>query len=165
MGNRIAVGADEMFTVVLVETNGALGVLVAERRGPNETLERVLYFRSLMGEHYARFFETVELLAISGFSAARSVSEDAIFFEPSLIPYATENISRNQYECFVDDVVDYRCDRAELFITSLFSTTNGVSMDSEGRLAAPPNYANAMDQFMGDYSFVDPHQPINKNQG
>lgn len=161
-GSRIAIGMPESYPVVLVETSGALGVLVAERRCPDETLEKVLYFRVVMGKPHARFFETVELLRIDGFSVAQIAHEDAIFFDPSSIPYAIENISKSQYECFVNDVVDYQCARAEGFVTAIFSTSDGFAIDSEGKLAAPADYARAMDQFMGRYSFVEPHEPIIK---
>jgi len=156
------VGAADRFPVVLVEATGALGVLVAERRCPDETLERVLYFRSLMGQPYARFFETVELLTVDGFAVARTNAEDAIFFEPSSIPYVIENISKGQYERFVDDVVDHRCAQAEQFVTKLFSATEGFARDSDGRLVPPPDYANAMDQSIGSYPFVEPHEPTKK---
>lgn len=162
-GAPVALGAAVRFPVVLVEASGALGALVAERCCPDETLERVLYFRSLMGEPYARFFNTVELLSMDGFSVARAVGEDEIFFEPSLVPYAIENISKIQYDLFVDNVVDYCCDRAEHFITSLFCNRAGFSVDAEGRLVPPPDYACAMDRFMASSTFVEPHEPIIKN--
>jgi hypothetical protein len=159
VGSRIAIGAADRFPVVLIEVAGALGVLVAERRCPDETLERVLYFRALMGQPYARFFENVELLTLEGFSVAQAMTEDALFFEPSSIPYAIKNISEGQYEQFVDDVVAYRCERAERLISSLFVNAEGFSIDAEGRLKAPAGYANAMDHFLSHYNFVEPNEP------
>ena len=149
--------------MVLVEATGAIGALLAMRRCPDETLERVLYFRSLMGQPYARFFETVELLTIDGFYVARSDTEDALFLEPSSIPYAIENISKSQYDAFVNDVVHYRCARAELFITSLFFNTDGFGIDAEGNLVPPPKYANSMDHFLTNHGFVNPHEPSRRS--
>ena len=159
VGSRVAIGAADRFPVVLIETTGALGVLVAERRCPHETLERVLYFRALMGQPYARFFETVELLTIEGFSVAQARAEDALFFEPSSIPYAIRNISKGQYEQFVDDVVAYRCECAEQLIARLFANEEGFSIDPGGRLKAPTDYANAMDHFLSHHNFVEPNEP------
>jgi hypothetical protein len=158
-GSRIAIGGADRFPVVLIEATSAIGVLVAERGCPGETLERVLYFRLLMGEPYARFFNTVELLTIDGYSVARVPTEDAIFFEPSSVPYVIKNISEAQYNQFVDDVVAYRSEGAEQLILSLFAVAEGFSIDSDQRLQAPADYASAMDHFLCDYSFVQPKEP------
>jgi hypothetical protein len=154
-----ATGAADRFRVVLIEATGALGVLVAERCCPNETLERVLYFRALMGEPHARFFESVQLLTIDGFSVARVTSGDALFFEPSAVPYAVGNMTESQYTEFVDNVVAYRCGRAEQLITSLFAQTPGFSLDPDRGLITPPDYATAMDHFVCSYPFVEPNEP------
>lgn len=158
-GSRTATGAADRFRVVLIEATGALGVLVAEWCCPNEILERVLYFRALMGEPHARFFESVQLLTIDGFSVARVTGGDALFFEPSAVPYSVGNMTESQYKEFVDDVVAYRCGCAERLITSLFANAPGFSLDSDRRLIAPPDYANAMDHFLCGYPFVEPNEP------
>src|SRR5262245_35418548 len=122
---RVAIGAGDPFPVVLIEAHSALGVLVAKRCCPGEILEGVLYFRSLMGEPYARFFKTVELLTLDGFSVARVPGDEALFLEPSSRAYAVKNISEDEYEQFVDDVCAYRRERAEQFIAMLFANAEG----------------------------------------
>jgi hypothetical protein len=158
-GSLIAIGASSSFPVILIEVTGALGILVAERSCPDWTLERVLYFRLLMDQPYARFFETVELLNFEGFSVAQTKCSEALFFEPSTIPYSIRNISKNQYEQLVDDIIAYRVDRAEYEISHMFANEEGFSLDAKGHLKAPANYANAMDQFFSKYKFVEPHEP------
>lgn len=158
-GSRVAIGAADCFPIVLVEATGALGVLAAQRRCPDETLEKVLYFRLLMGQPYARFFDAVELLSIDGFFVARVLPEQALFFEPSTIPYAIKNLSKAQYEQFVDDVVTYRCDRVEELISTIFSVSPGFSLGANGKLRPPARYASGMDHFLAEHTFVEPNEP------
>lgn len=159
-GSRVAIGAASRFPIVLVECTGALGVLVAERCCTNETLKRVLYFRALMEQPYAKFFEGVELLTVDGFFVARVTSEDAVFYEPSSVPYAIENLTRLQYDQFVDDVVAYRTESIFQLVSIVFSRADGFSIDSGGRLTPPAEYANGMSQFLSKFTFVEPNEPI-----
>lgn len=157
--SRVAIGAAERFPIVLVEATGVTGVLVAERRCPDKTLERVVYFRSLMGQPYARFFEKVELVRIGDYYLARAIPDNAVFYEPSRIPYAVENITKEQYDDFVDNMTAYDCSRIERFVASAFSKSEGFSLDASGALNAPEDYSNGMLEFLATVRFVEPNEP------
>jgi len=158
----IAIGAGDLYPVVLIEVSGAIGALFAERRCPNETLEKVVYFRSLMGEPHALFLHSVELATLDGYFVAMEPREKGIFYEPSRRPYEIRNIAAEWYNQFVDHIVNHDAKWVEEKLSALFSGCPGFSMDAEGRLAAPEDYARGLDAFLGQYPFVEPKEAKGK---
>jgi len=153
---RVAVGAAEVCPVVLVETAGALGVLIAQRRCPDERLEKVLYFRVLMDEPYAIFLPEAELRTMEGYSVVYVESQDGLIYEPSQVPYAIKNIRPAQYAQYVDRIVAQDAGWVVREIKDLFGKCEGFSLTTNGELTAPENYAMGFEHFAASHSFVMP---------
>ena len=157
-----AIGAGEPCPVVLVEVSGALGALFALRRCPGEVLEQVLYFRALMGTPYACFLESVELVSMDGYTVARAMAEERIFYEPSRVPYAMVNISPEVYGQFVNHIVRHEVDWVEDNLVGLFARVPGFSIDAQANLVAPKGYALGFDHFADSQAFIEPKAATRK---
>jgi hypothetical protein len=95
---------------------------------------------------------------------AQETKDKGLIYEPSLIPYQIKNISSDRYGQFVDHIVKYHVKWVEKELVRLFSGCPGFSVDSEGKLLSPENYASGFEHFMGSHSFIAPKEP-NKRSG
>lgn len=155
-GVSLLAGAAELHPLVLVEASGALGILLAKRRCPGNRLEKVLYYRSVMGEPYIIFLDAVELLVLDGFNIARETSKGALIHDPSIMPYEITHLSADTQEAFIDHIAGHDTPWVEKTVASLFARTPGFSLSEDGRLLSPPDYGHGLEHFIGHHPFVDP---------
>jgi hypothetical protein len=134
-------------SVTIIETVGALGILVARDRLPGGSLKGVVYARICMQTIGARCFRQIDFVEQDGFWIASASEEDALLLEPSRRAFEARPLTIRQYVTLIDLIVDFQAEAIVRVVADIFQDSPRFLTD-DGGISADASYVSGLPYFV-----------------